>query len=132
MTFLRVPHGPKISRQSQNRQKLSKSHSKTDQKVVKKGQKRVKSLQENGILGVKKAWSWGSKSAKKCHFSSWEGSKTSKTVKKGQKLTNPESLAKSVRQTGMAKSKVRFSSDFDSFDKNLVSDKIQNAENHEK
>ena len=64
--------------------------------------------------------------AKKCHFSSWEGAKI---VKNCQKLTNLESLAKSVRQTGMAKSKVRFSSDFDSFDENP---KSKNAENHEK
>ena len=53
-TFLRVPQGPKISRQSQNRQKIRKSQSKTGQKMVKKWSKRVKSLQENGFLGVKK------------------------------------------------------------------------------
>jgi hypothetical protein len=52
-----------------------------------------------------------------------------KNVKNCQKLTNPESLAKSVRQTGMEKSKVRFSSDFDSFDENP---KSKDAENHEK
>ena len=41
-----------------------------------------------------------------------------KNDKNGQKLTNPESLAKNVLQTGMVKSKVRVFSKFDSFDEN--------------
>jgi hypothetical protein len=62
-TFWRVPHGPKISGQSQNSQKIRKSHSKTDQKVAKNDQKWGKSLQENDILGVKKACSGVPKNA---------------------------------------------------------------------
>jgi hypothetical protein len=78
MTFWRVSHGLKISRQSQNRQKIRKSHSKTDQKMVKKDQKRVKSLQENGFLGVKKAWSWVPREGQKMPFFDMGGVKSVK------------------------------------------------------
>ena len=50
--------GPKINRQSQNRQKTSKSHPKSDQKVVKNHQKMVKNPIKNqskmAFLGSKK------------------------------------------------------------------------------
>jgi hypothetical protein len=52
-----------------------------------------------------------------------------KNVKNGQKLTNPESLAKSVRQTGMAKIESQVFIKFDSFDENP---KSKTAEKHEK
>ena len=67
--------GPKISKQSQNSQKMSKSHPKSDQKWSKKDQKVVKSPFGNDILGVKKAYFWVSKSVKKGIFEGPQGSK---------------------------------------------------------
>jgi hypothetical protein len=77
--------GSPTVQKSAGSRKTGKNHEKVNQKLIKKWSKTIKkgakSLQENDILGVKKAWSRVSKSAKKCHFSSWGGSKTSKTVK---------------------------------------------------
>ena len=87
MAFLRVPRGPKISRQSQNRQKSRKNHSKTDQKMVKKKVKKGQKSAGKWVLGVKKAWSWGSKSAKKCPFWTYGGSKMNKILKTDSKNT---------------------------------------------
>ena len=56
--FLDGPLGLKISKQSQNSQKIRKSQSETDQKWSKNGQKVVKSPFGNDILGVKKVWFW--------------------------------------------------------------------------
>ena len=84
MTFLRVPHGLKISRQSQNRQKSWKSISKTDQKVVKK---RSKVQSKTAFWGSKKHGPGCQKASKSALFGHREG-------QKWQNPKNPKSRIK--------------------------------------
>ena len=99
-TFWRVPHGLKISGQSQNRQKSRKSQSKTDQKMVKNRQKRTKSLQENAILGVKKHGPGCPKASKSAIFRHGEGQKR-------QNREIPKTASKNIVKSHSPKNKIR-------------------------
>ena len=77
MAFFKDPEGLKISKQSQNSQKMSKNHPKSDQKVVKNHQKMVKNPIKNqskmAFLGSKKHTFGCPKSIKSAIFRHDEG-----------------------------------------------------------